>query len=464
VKIGPQTRVGTLLEQYPFLQEILADYSPEFRRLRNPLLRRTFGRVTSLAAAARLGKVEVKPLLQTIAAAIRERTGKEVILASDATAGDDRMETLKQIIRELHEGGDFPELTARFAAVLRDVSPTEIAEMEQQLVEEGLPVTEVKRLCDLHAAVFRRSLEEQEEQHLPSDHPVSTLREENRALAEVIAGLRKLLEALGDRPTPEKLGALRPALEQGIDRLAAVERHYLRKEYQLFPILERHGAEAPPQVMWAVHDDVRKLLKKVREHLERGDPTSLMSDAVLLLTTVEDMFFKEEKILFPMCLDFFTAEDWAAVKSGEAEFGHPPAAAPTFAPGLSLPTGVLTPEQFKLILATLPLDITFVDENDEVRYYSEGDRIFPRSPVIIGRKVQNCHPPASVHVVQKILDAFRSGDKALAEFWIERRGRLVHIRYFALRDADGRYRGVLEVTQDVTAIRRLEGERRLLDW
>jgi hypothetical protein len=108
--------------------------------------------------------------------------------------------------------------------------------------------------------------------------------------------------------------------------------------------------------------------------------------------------------------------------------------------------------------------VTFVDENDEVRFYSEGDRVFPRSPGVIGRKVQNCHPPASMDKVQEIVNAFRAGEKDVAEFWIVRGGRFVHIRYFALRDATGAYRGVAETTQDVTGIRALEGERRLLDW
>ena len=117
-----------------------------------------------------------------------------------------------------------------------------------------------------------------------------------------------------------------------------------------------------------------------------------------------------------------------------------------------------------LILTALPIDFQFVDEHDRVRFYSEGERIFPRSPGVIGRKVQNCHPPASVHKVQQIIDAFRSGEKDVAEFWIEIQGKFLHIRYFALRDATGSYRGVLETTQDVTAIRALQGQRRLLDW
>jgi DUF438 domain-containing protein len=132
---------------------------------------------------------------------------------------------------------------------------------------------------------------------------------------------------------------------------------------------------------------------------------------------------------------------------------------------LDLSTGKLSREQIDMMLKSLPLDISFVDEQDEVRYYSDTPRrIFPRSPGVIGRKVQNCHPQKSVHIVQKILDEFRAGRKDTAEFWIETKGKFIHIRYFAMRDADGNYEGTLEVPQDVTEIRKLEGEKRLLDW
>lgn len=132
---------------------------------------------------------------------------------------------------------------------------------------------------------------------------------------------------------------------------------------------------------------------------------------------------------------------------------------------LSLDTGQLTLEQINIMLKHLPVDVSFVDSNDELRYYSDtADRIFARTPAVIGRKVQNCHPPKSVHVVNKILEEFKKGNKDAAEFWIELKGKFIHIRYFAMRDADGNYRGTLEVSQDVTEIRKLRGERRLLDW
>ena len=196
------------------------------------------------------------------------------------------------------------------------------------------------------------------------------------------------------------------------------------------------------------------------------------------------MVYKEEKILFPMSLETLDERDWARVKKGEEEVGYawiepgkawkpsvsaedlPPVPAYTRpVPEVELDTGSLEPEVINLILKNLPVDLTFVDASDTVRYYSATEeRIFPRSPGVIGRKVQNCHPPSSVHIVNRILSAFKEGRRDAAEFWIETKGKFVHIRYFALRDKKGTYRGCLEVSQDVTSIRRLKGERRLLDW
>lgn len=395
---------------------------------------------------------------------------------------EERIELLKGIIRDLHAGKDAQEIKRRFAELVKDVSTVEIAEMEKQLIAEGLPETEVKRLCDVHTQVFREALDRQAPRPLPPGHPIETMRREAEALTQVAVSLRAALAELGDPPAAGRLREGRGVFEDGLAKLLEVDKHFLRKEYQFFPVLEKRGIVAPPKVMWAIHDDVRALLKEVRRELGDGDAEAFARDMAVLLKTVDDMFYKEDRILYPMCVEAFETEDWAAVRQGEGEFGYAlidgpagvrgapaedglPATAPALeGRGIALRTGLLSPDQIRLMLGHLPVDVTFVDENDEVRYYSEGNRVFPRSSGIIGRKVQNCHPPKSVHVVQKILDSFRAGEKDVAEFWLEVGGKFVHIRYFAVRDAARRYLGTLEVVQDVTAIRKLEGQRRLLDW
>jgi DUF438 domain-containing protein len=385
-----------------------------------------------------------------------------------------RKEMLKRVIRQLHEGRTVEEVKGGFAALLRDVGATEIAEIEQALIEEGLPETEVKRLCDVHVAVFRESLEAQARPDTIPGHPIHTFRAENEAAGQVLNALEA---AIGEARWGQARERLRELREYG--------RHYLRKENILFPYLEKHNFTGPSSVMWAIHDDVRAGWKKLDELLV-GDPDKASVAEVFepLATAIREMFYKEEHILFPAALEKLSVEEWTAIRAQEPEVGYcyvqpshqwPLGAASEVAPSpveergvtgdlLHLDTGVLTVQEVNQLLIHLPVDVTYVDAEDTVRYFSQGrERIFPRSPAIIGRKVQQCHPPASVHRVQRILDDFRAGRRDVAEFWIRVRGKFILIRYFALRDERGEYQGTLEVSQDVTRIRALEGERRLLD-
>jgi DUF438 domain-containing protein len=524
--ITRRTTVHSLLKEYPFLNEYLAHYHPGFEKLAHPVLGRAMARVATMDRVAALAGTPVATLLNDIATEVRRVTGvAPPIDAADAAAGaapqsvatsqdagvaldvTARQEILKEIIRDLHAGHDMEELKRRFAALIEDVDATEIAAMEQRLIEEGMSEQEVKRLCDVHVQVFAEALDEHEQVRAPAGHPLDTFMRENRALREVLQSLRKVRERVGTPPRRDEWERLAPAFRAAFERVREIEKHYLRKENQLFPFLERHGIEGPSKVMWALHDDVRAALRAVRAALDRGDADAVAQHTDELLTLADEMIYKEEKILFPMAMESLSDDEWAEIRRGEPEIGYAligepsgwpnvhleqpapmgdapqsaagggvtlaggatsappePAAGPPSGGTLALATGALTAEQVNLILRLLPVDITYVDENDQVRYYSEGERVFPRSPGIIGRKVQNCHPPASVQKVQEILDAFRAGQKDVAEFWLEIEGKFIHIRYFAVRDSDGTYRGTLEMVQDVTGIRALQGQRRLVDW
>jgi DUF438 domain-containing protein len=488
--ITPKTTVHTLLKEYPFLLEYLAAYHPEFGKLTNPVLRRTMGRMATLDKAAQLANVPLNQLMNDVAGEIQATTGTRPSVA-DAPGVDTvdpaRLDELAAIVGELHAGKTAEEVKPRFEELIADVEATEIAAMEQKLIEGGVPADDVKRLCDVHVQVFADALEGHAAVSAPAGHPIDTFQRENQALLQVTASLCKVAEAIGEPPAPDAWGRLKTALARTVDRLAEVNVHYLRKENQLFPYLEVHGVEGPGKVMWAIHDDVRALIKQARETIAADDAALSVSTCLALAKMADDMASKEEKVLHPMAVDTLSDAEWAAIRAGEDEIGYAfitgvpawPAAdeagagagaagapaGPATPAGLQqLTTGGLTLEQLNLMLTALPIDVQFVDEHDQVRFYSEGERIFPRSPGVIGRKVQNCHPPASVHKVQQIIDAFRAGDKSTAEFWIELGGKFLHIRYFALRDATGAYRGVVETTQDVTGIRALEGQRRLLDW
>jgi len=482
--LKPETKIHDLLAQYPFLLDFLASYRPDFQKLKNPVLRNTVGRVATLATAAAMGDVPLQTLIADLERAIAAGSGA-LSVAPPAAGGKDpqKIALLKGIIQDLHAGVPMPEAKRRFAELVRDVDPTEIAAMEQQLMKDGMPETEIKRLCDVHTQVFQESLDQRPAAEVPPGHPVHTYRLENRALEQAGEDFLKALEALGPHPGAGELAAAEARIAAALGRIAEVEKHYLRKEYQLFPFLEKHGFTGPSQVMWAIHDDVRGMLKELRKALASGSAGILVTVGPEMVRVVREMGYKEEKILLPVSLEMLTEGEWAEIRRGEAEFGYALAAPesewqPLSAPGepeeppapsagvtLSLATGKLELEQLNLLLQHLPLDITFVDEHDVVKYYSEGpNRVFMRTPEVIGRKVQNCHPPKSMHIVNRILEEFRAGTKDSAEFWLNFQGRFVHIRYFAVRDAEKRYRGCLEVTQDCTAIRALAGERRLLDW
>ena len=404
-----------------------------------------------------------------------------------------RQEVLKRLIRQLHEGRTVDEVKEEFATLLRDVGAEEIAELEQALIDEGLPEMEVKRLCDVHVAVFRESLDVQARPETIPGHPVHTFRAENEAAARVLDALREALQALKAAPGEVQFAQARARLQE----LREYEKHYLRKENILFPYLERHGFTGPSSVMWAIHDDVRagwKTLDGLLAPDPGDDPVAFNArlDEVFepLSTAIREMFYKEENILFPTALEKLSEDEWVAVRAQEPDVGYcyvepgsqwspetvpleaapPPVETEAETEGLlQLDTGMLTVQEVNRLLNHLPVDISYVDKEDTVRFFSQaGERIFPRSPAIIGRRVQKCHPPASLRRVQTILDDFRAGRRDEAEFWIQVPpagvgGKFIHIRYFALRDERGEYQGTLEVVQDVTRIRTLEGERRLLD-
>jgi DUF438 domain-containing protein len=476
MKISLTTKVHDLLKQHPFLEDFLAEYNSKFEMLKNPAARATLGRVATLNTAAGIAGIEPRQLMAAIADEIEKQTGlrPESYDSGEAASPDhtQRVSMLKEIISDLHDGGDLESARQRFNEAVGDVDTSEIAAMEEELIRGGLPVSEVQRLCDVHVGAFRDALDQHEEVKVPLGHPVHTYMEANKRITELANRLGELAGA----PIEDDL----PQAARVVEQLGGIENHYQRKENQLFAVLERHGVTGPSQVMWGVHDEIRSRLKTVRQAVSSGDLETFAAEGPALARDLVEMVYKEEKVLFPLLLQTLSEEEWVEIRRGEEELGYvlakPAADWPLGAAVdsraeesgnglLEMLTGRLNLEQVNLIFTHLPVDLSFVDETDTVLFYSEGpERIFPRTPAVIGRKVQNCHPPKSVHMVQAILDEFRAGTQNTAEFWIEIQGKFIHIRYFAVRDDAGAYRGCLEVSQDVTGIRALEGERRLLEW
>lgn len=406
-----------------------------------------------------------------------------------------RRETLKQIILDIHQNKNPQELKDRFRNLLSDVGATEIAALEQELIQEGLPTEEIKSLCDIHVSVFQDSLDKQPKSQELGGHPIHTFRKENQAITQVVQAIRPILEQILQKSPDINSEAKLKDWNSLHKQLLEIEKHYSRKENILFAYLEKHGVSGPPKVMWAIQDDIRAQLKQISQGISNpqvgsNDLTELIQTTALpALQAIEDLIYKEENIMFPMSMETLTEGEWAAVAEQSGEIGYtlvepdhdwipsaPPE--PPVDPGafqanpkggkngfqalLPFETGALTLEQISLIFNHLPIDITFVDENDLVRYFSYGkERIFQRSKAIIGRNVKDCHPPDSVHIVTKIVGDFKSGKRDSAEFWIHMNEQYVYIQYFAVRDADGTYRGTIEVTQDVQKIQTLQGEKRI---
>ena len=399
----------------------------------------------------------------------------------------DRKKILKELIRQLHAGASPEEVKERFKQVLRDISPLEISRIEQELIEEGMPREEIQRLCDVHLAVFREQLEKQRPSVAP-ESPVGILMEEHKILLELLEKLLKIVGKIERAEEPHSVIEDLKHLKHISKDLLDAEKHYLREENVLFPLLEKHGVREPPAIMWKEHNEIRERKKKLRDLIKsyssmdfQGFKRKLSETATNLNSLLSSHIFKENNILFPTALRLVTEREWAEAIEDFDEIGYccftpehlimkpkveePKAEVPTPEGLLQFETGTLSKEEVEAILNTLPVDITFVDAEDTVRYFNKAEgRIFVRTKSVIGRKVQMCHPQKSIHIVNKILESFRSGKRDVAEFWIQMKGKLVHIRYFAVRDKDGRYLGTLEVTQDITDIKKIEGEKRLLDW
>ncbi len=408
-----------------------------------------------------------------------------------------RQKKLKEIIKKLHEGASGDDVKAEFEKLTINVSPSEITEMEQALVDEGMPVEEIQRLCDVHASVFKGSIEEIHAEETDTQtsyekgHPVHTLKLENRAIEELLE--KEVAVAIKEYISDESGSKVK--LIKALKKLQTINAHYSRKENLMFPYMEKYNITAPPQVMWGVDDEIRAKIKTAISLLESGnekksDTKELINEVV---TQVTEMIFKEENIMLPMIDEVFTLAEWADIEKASAEIGYtlindvkrwspdiaekevtkkkttdnkaesPNYVAKDSQSKVAFDAGMLTAEEINAILNTVPVDMTFVGADNRVKYFTQGkERIFERSLTIIGREVKHCHPPKSVHIVEQIVEDLKSGKKENEDFWIRMGEVFVYIRYFAVRSKQGEFLGVLEVSQNIKQITELEGEKRLM--
>ncbi|ERK29240.1 PAS domain-containing protein [Clostridium intestinale] len=373
------------------------------------------------------------------------------------------------------------------------ITAQEFAICEQYLQKYGISDDLLAERMDEILEIFDGILVS-EKLDLPSGHPVKTYLDEISAIREVLSQMKLQLD---------KKFIKNQWLEL-YDRLGQISIHFSRKQNQLFPALESKGFDKPSKVMWTLDNNTKEIIRKSRGLLEGDKDQEFLKLQEEVMEMVEDMMVKEEEILLPTSMDLLSDEDFVKMRKGDDEIGYclikTPApygnkegnvmsnlngsnendfmkdmAAVLQKHGmlnysskndvLDVAQGKLTLSQINLIFKHLQVDLSYVDENEIVKFYSDTKhRVFPRSAGVIGREVQNCHPRESVHMVEEIIRAFRAGEQDEAEFWLEINGKFIYIIYNAVRDEEGNFRGVLEMMQDVTKIRSLTGTQRLLSW
>ena len=397
-----------------------------------------------------------------------------------------RKNLLKHMILQLHEGVAPEAVKSRLIELMAKIPYGEVVEVEQELINEGLPEAEVLRLCDVHTQALEGRIDLSGQKIVAPGHPVDTFKRENRELEKIVNELTAHFSTAKERLVSDQEKYI-ITLKSLFNGLMDVDKHYRRKEYLLFPFLEKYGITGPPKVMWGKHDETRDFLKNALNALQvtqNISPEEMDNKINIYLhpavKAISDMIMKEEEILFPMTLDKLSESDWYEIYKQTNEIGYC-----LYDPDVEwrpkdidmidklkseegtirLPSGSFTSEEVQAILNTLPVDITFVDRHDKVKYFSQGkERIFDRNRAILGRDVRMCHPPSSVHVVEQILQDFKSGAANSAPFWINLNGKFIHIEYFALRNEQGEYLGTLEVSEDLTEKRNLSGDQRLLSY
>jgi DUF438 domain-containing protein len=398
-----------------------------------------------------------------------------------------RKNKLRSLLLKLHSGESVETIREKLIEALTDIPYNEVMEVEQEMINGNLLTEqEILEFCDLHTQILDGKIDVSGAKTIPAGHPVDTFKKENIALKDEIEKALNLIETVNVL-TADKLPGFVMQMRTIFNALSDVDKHYKRKEYLLFPYLEKHLITGPPKVMWGKHDETRVFLNDSIKELESSITSVEQLKSIIdknlkrTLELLDGMIMKEEEILFPMSMDTFSEEEWYKIYSETLEFGFclidpEDEWKPTGVTvekheyvntgAIQLSSGSFNIQQLETLFLHLPIDITFVDANDKVAFFSHSpNRVFERNRSIIGRDVRMCHPPGSVHIVEQIIADFKSGKENKAVFWMSNfQGRFIYIEYSAVRDKENNYLGVVEVTQDITKMRQLEGDQRLLSY
>ncbi len=398
-----------------------------------------------------------------------------------------RKDKLRSLLLRVHAGENIDSIREELIQGLTNVPYNEVVEVEQEMINSNLLTEEeILQFCDIHTDILDGKIDQTGAKAIPAGHPVDTFQKENVALKEETDKARKLITAV-DALSADKLPGYVMQMRTIFNALSDIDKHYKRKEFLLFPYLEKHLITGPPTVMWGKHDELRGFLNTAIKELESSITSVEQMQSIIerhlniVLELVDGMIMKEEEILFPMAMDTLTEEEWFRIYSETLEFGFclidpedewKPSdvivekQAYVDAGPIQLSSGSFDIQQLEALFLHLPIDITFVDANDKVAFFSHSpNRVFERNRSIIGRDVSMCHPPGSVHIVEQIIEDFKSGKENKAMFWMSNfQRRFIYIEFSAVRDKENNYLGIVEITQDITKMRELEGDQRLLSY
>lgn len=481
-KLDLNKTVFELTQEYPELVDIMAGLG--FTEITKKPILHSVGKMMTIPKGARMKNISMTDVMTALMSHGFEPAGDMPDMASvvntqgqeekPSRPSGDRREQLKASLKRLGDGEALEDVRADFVRDFGEVEASEIMEAEQALLKEGTPLGEVQRLCDVHSALFHGSTTEEKianaEREVEasvlrkkalavkqdknakaaalediSGHPLSTFKKENDALSELLAKFKESRD------------------ESLLPQIRELSIHYAKKGDLLYPLLKVHyEISGPSDVMWTVDDEIRDTLSSLAKEEERGKDWNTELDAVL--TRAEEMIYKEQNILFPICAVNFTEEEWQGIyrdaKDYAACFGveqevweaaekATQAVAKAAEGEIVMPGGRLTIEQLTALLNTIPMEITFVDADNINRFFDEGPKVFKRPLMALNREVFSCHPPKIEPMVRSIIDDFRQGRRDLVEVWMEKSGRTMLVKYMAVRDGAGKYLGTLELVQDM---------------
>lgn len=493
--------VYQLTETFPELIDILASLG--FTEITKKAIRLSVGKLMTIQRGADLRGIDMDSIVGTL-----EANGFTVVGYSGKTAGQtaattaspapDATQQIKALLRRINDGEAMESVRADFVRQFRDVPANDIMRAEQELISEGQPVSEVKKLCDVHSALFHGEEENDGSHHdlhhglhhdqeemmvgqamenrdrtvelrMTTGHPLQAFYRENDAIVAILGKIARALDGDGD-------------VAAALSDAATLAVHYAKKGDLIYPPLKtRHGIYGPSQVMWTIDDEIRaELSTLLRLSAESARDDGWKSRVKDLIVRAREMTFKENSILFPVCTANFTDEEWrqiyvdskayenclgvegAAWAEGEELLAKERSQSTPVADNITdelrvnMPGGSLTLTQLTALLDTLPLEVTFVDEGNINRYFNQpfSEKAFKRPLAALGREVFSCHPPKIEPMVRAIIGDLRSGKRDSVSVWMEKNHRATLVTYHAVRDAQGRYVGTMETVQDMEEARK----------